>query len=224
MNMKIGRSGATVTRRAVLTASIVAMAAATLVVTPSPAQAADTFRFVPVSLVAYDLEDPFPDTSDEISLRYGRVDFRPPSTAKGSTQLPPAETFTGPMAVELWELDQGWTSDDRLGSFSVAAAALPSTQFTFNNPDPWSGWRYVLTYRVERVDTKEVPYVIGMGAEDASQLLRAQGFGVTIRYVESCTIDPDTVTGQSPSGGRLVPAGSTVTMYVTYLPDGHEMC
>lgn len=232
MNTNPGRSGATLTRWAALAACTVALAAASLLVTPSPAQAADTYRFVPISLTAVDQQDPPPEPSDEISLRYGGVDFRPASMSKNSKVLPPPVTFTGSsLLVELWELDQGWSSDDFLGSLSVYAAVTGPTTHRFYGPDWWSGCDYVLEYRVESVTTtttptaqKEVPYVIDMTEGDASLLLRDQGFRVTTRYVQDCNIRPGTVTGQNPAAGRLVPAGSTVTIYVTYLPDGYHMC
>jgi serine/threonine-protein kinase len=63
-----------------------------------------------------------------------------------------------------------------------------------------------------------VPDVTGQSQSDAKATLRAAGFGVATTHQTSTTAANDTVISQSPSGGTLVPPGSTVTLVVATAP------
>ncbi len=108
-----------------------------------------TYRFVPVRLTTYDIEDWWPDWQDEIAMYYGDQVFTA-STWNGSVVYPGATTFTGTtLKVDLWERDNGWTNHNLLGSVTVSNTnlCLERTQ-TFLRP---GDYHYELVYRVERV-------------------------------------------------------------------------
>ena len=112
----------------------------------TPASATGPCTFTPLLLTAYRINDPWPDSTDEIKLTYGSRVFRA-NGVKVATTLGgmPTESFTTELHVELWELDTGtWTNpNDFLGSTEITPVDQQNQRwFTLD------GASYDLTYRV----------------------------------------------------------------------------
>lgn len=90
-----------------------------------PASAAGTCTFQPLQLTTTDINDPWPDSNDEIKLLYGSRVYRQNGFHVGSTltSTPPPEQFTGEMQIQLIELDTGtWRNpDDLLGTITIGS-------------------------------------------------------------------------------------------------------
>lgn len=96
--------------------------AALLLSVPALTTVANAETFVPIRLTAVDIEDAWPDNSDEISLRYLGNDWKA-SMKPGVSGYPPAANFSGSVTVDLWELDSGnWLNPhDFLGTHTISA-------------------------------------------------------------------------------------------------------
>lgn len=68
---------------------------------------------------------------------------------------------------------------------------------------------------IEPGDRNQVPSVLGLSVEAATQTLRAKGFGVAQDRRQTSEAPPGVVIGQSPSGGAAVASGTTVTLVVS---------
>ncbi len=65
----------------------------------------------------------------------------------------------------------------------------------------------------------EIPKVTGLSEREAADLLRADGFSVTIEQEFSNTIDRGSVIGVSPKAGRQAPYESEVTLTISRGPE-----
>jgi penicillin-binding protein 1A len=68
---------------------------------------------------------------------------------------------------------------------------------------------------VEDEGDEPVPDVFGFPVEEAVRIVEGAGFAVVQTQEESTTYPPGFVIGQSPTGGELTTAGSTVTLVVS---------
>lgn len=97
-------------RRAIASAAaLLGILGSTLFAAASPAQAnTGTYRFVPTRICVVDMEDWWPDNTDEVVLTYGTTAWGA-SIRNGSCAYPPAETFTGStIFVNVHENDRGY--------------------------------------------------------------------------------------------------------------------
>jgi hypothetical protein len=137
-------------KRAVLVA---AAALAGSLAIAAPSHAATEYAFQPINLTAYDLEDPEPDTRDELRLTVGGTNWTG-SVTRGET-VPGSAMYrvrfsSSSVCITLTELDasagEWWSSDDILGSTCVAAGDYTShVRFVGNSFD------YVLRFSVAPV-------------------------------------------------------------------------
>jgi hypothetical protein len=129
------------------------VAASASVLTPLaavPAHAAEpTYRFTPIRMTVYDIEDAWPDTKDEPRLYYGGAVWADIVGVGGYSGSIEPVTFTGStMSFDLWERDNGWTDHNHLGYTLVDTTQLNQERaLRFHT----SWWNYEFTYKVERV-------------------------------------------------------------------------
>lgn len=69
---------------------------------------------------------------------------------------------------------------------------------------------------------ENVPYVIGMTADQATETLVAAGFGVDEQESANPNYPPGQVYGQDPGGGSKAKKGSVVTLMISAAPDNEE--
>ncbi|MBR2559276.1 MAG: transglycosylase domain-containing protein [Firmicutes bacterium] len=71
--------------------------------------------------------------------------------------------------------------------------------------------------------TVTVPYLIGMGVDEATSTLSSVGLYISVNYVETDSASPGTVIAQNPEGGTEAPVGSTIFVDVaTEISGGGE--
>ena len=105
-------------RRAAATATALGVSSG-VVLTATPAQATDTYTFVPIRLTVYDIEDWW-DTHDEPRMYYGGAVWADSVQKGGYPGVIPPVNFSGTMmSVDLWERDGGWTDNNHLGWATV---------------------------------------------------------------------------------------------------------
>lgn len=99
-------------RRAIASAAVLMVTLASVVFgAVSPAHAnTGTYRFVPSRICVVDIEDWWPDDTDEVVLTYNSTGWGS-SIRNGSCAYPPAETFTGStIFVNVYENDRGYNN------------------------------------------------------------------------------------------------------------------
>ena len=100
-------------------------------------------RFVPTRICVVDIEDWWPDDTDEVVMTYG---FRAwgASIRQGGCAYPPAETFQGStIHVNVYENDRGY--NNLLGTLPIQATDLYQEKVIVLGG---SGFRYDLYYKV----------------------------------------------------------------------------
>lgn len=220
-----------VAARAILAALAAAVAMGSLVGTAAPASADHTvckrnYRFVPKVLVAEDIEDWWPDNTDEIQLTYPGQDYRT-SIKQYERRYPPASPILAQLpgstfSVSLYEWDG--SSRRLLGRKSVAWTGTGDTLLHF-----WASgdFSYALTYKVEDLGatTDCVQYVsvpnMEWHHEDYARSVLDDNFTVVTEYVDDC-LDPEIVRRQNPDGGEL-PRWSKVTIWVGACSSGYPL-
>lgn len=208
-------------RRPIMALLAAGIAMASLGAGAAPASADHTvckrnYRFVPVVLTAEDIEDWWPDNTDEIQLTYPGQNYRTtmkqyerryPPVAPIYAQIP-GSSFN----VSLYEWDG--TSRRLLGSVSIPWTGTSDRLLHFYGPGDYS---YTLTYRVEDlgaascVQYKWVPNMEWEDAKVAEDVLNDH-FTVVKEYRDNC-LDPGIVQYQTPKDVER-PLGSDVLIRV----------
>jgi hypothetical protein len=132
-------------RRTVASAAVLLGIVGSLLFTAtSPAQAnTGSFRFVPTRICVVDIEDWWPDDTDEVVMTYGARAWGA-SIRQGNCAYPPAETFTGStIHVNFYENDRGY--NNLLGTLPIQATDLHLEKLIVLGG---SGFRYDLYYKV----------------------------------------------------------------------------
>ena len=155
-----------IVRRAVL---VVAAALAGSLAIAASSHAATVYEFQPIDLTAYDLEDPQPDTRDELRLTVGGTNWT--GYATRGTVIPGSAMYrvkfsSSSICINLIELDtsagEWWSPDDSLGSMCVAAG-----DYTSHVRFAGYGFDYVLRFRVAPVAYSPPPLSVSVHCDTA---------------------------------------------------------
>jgi hypothetical protein len=113
---------------------------------------AATYRFIPIRLTVHDIEDGWGDNYDEPRMYYSGQTFATTIINKGTvdgSEMPQA-TFTGSqMQFDLWERDNGWNDNNKLGTAFITSARLGEEQSVAFRQGGY--YDYELVYKVERL-------------------------------------------------------------------------
>lgn len=138
-----------------LVPTLIAGAVAAGTVTPAQAASAPStsavhvYRFTPIRLTVYDIEDGWPDSQDEPRMYYGTATWADSVRVGGYPRAIPSVLFTGTsMSVDLWERDGGWTDHNHLGWATVTNDLLGQEKWLRFKT---SYYDYEIVYKVELV-------------------------------------------------------------------------
>lgn len=115
-------------------------------------RAVQTYTFIPIRLTVWDIEDGWPDTTDEPHMVYGPGGDWKAIVRPGAYPgvIDPVDFTGSTITVDLWERDNGWTDNNHLGfqTVTVTPENLGQEMRLSFKSNGWNGYDYEFWYKV----------------------------------------------------------------------------